>query len=71
MTNHVPVALALLLVGCGSVQTTPSSKTLQRSGEVTLDLSRSRTIEFKGWRIAVLDANDSIIRYEVVGSPAP
>lgn len=39
--------------------------------EVTLDLSRSRTIEFKGWRIGVLDATESSIRYEVVGSPAP
>jgi hypothetical protein len=39
--------------------------------EVTLDLGQVRTIEFKGWRIAVLDATDSAIRYEVVGSPAP
>lgn len=39
--------------------------------EVTLDLSRSRTFELKGWRIGVLDATDSTIRYEVVGSPAP
>jgi hypothetical protein len=39
--------------------------------EVTLDLSRSRVIEFRGWRIAILDANDRSIRYQVVGSPAP
>lgn len=39
--------------------------------EVTLDLSRGRTLDFKGWRIGVLDATDSAIRYEVVGSPAP
>jgi hypothetical protein len=38
--------------------------------EVTLDLSRSRVVEFKGWRIGVLDATDSSIKYEVVGSPA-
>jgi hypothetical protein len=38
--------------------------------EVTLDLSRSRVIEYKGWRIGVLDATDSSIRCEVVGSPA-
>jgi hypothetical protein len=37
--------------------------------DVTLDLSRSRVIEYKGWRIGVLDATDSTIRCEVVGSP--
>jgi hypothetical protein len=39
--------------------------------EVTLDLSRGRTLEFKGWRIAVLEATDSAIRYEVSGRPIP
>jgi len=39
--------------------------------EVTLDLGQSRTIEFMGWRIGVLDATDTAIRFEVVGSPAP
>jgi hypothetical protein len=39
--------------------------------EVTLDLAQSRTIDFRGWRIAVLDATGSAIRYQVVGSPAP
>jgi hypothetical protein len=39
--------------------------------EVTLDLSRSRIIEFRGWRIAILDATDRSIRFQVVGSPAP
>jgi hypothetical protein len=39
--------------------------------EVTLDLARSRIIEFRGWRIGVLDATDSTIKYEVVGIPAP
>lgn len=39
--------------------------------EVTLDLGQSRTIEFRGWRIGVLDATDTAIRFEVVGSPAP
>ncbi len=39
--------------------------------EVTLDLSRSRVIEFRGWRIAILDATDRSIRYQVIGSPAP
>jgi len=39
--------------------------------EVNLDLTRSRVIDFKGWRIEVLDATDSTIKYEVVGSPAP
>jgi hypothetical protein len=38
--------------------------------EVTLDLSRSRVIEYKDWRIRVLDATDTTIRCEVVGSPA-
>jgi hypothetical protein len=38
--------------------------------EVTLDLSRSRVIEYKNWRIRVLDATDSSIQCEVVGSPA-
>jgi hypothetical protein len=38
--------------------------------EVTLDLSRSRVIEYKDWRIRVLDATDSSIQCEVVGSPA-
>jgi len=38
--------------------------------EVDLDLTRSRVIEFKGWRIEVLDATDSVIKYEVVGIPA-
>ena len=39
--------------------------------EVDLDLTRGRTIEFKGWRIEVLEATESSVRYEVVGSPAP
>jgi hypothetical protein len=39
--------------------------------EVTLDLGRSRVIEFRGWRISILDATDRSIRYQVVGSPAP
>jgi hypothetical protein len=38
--------------------------------EVTLDLSRSRVIEFKGWRIGVVDATDSSIQYEILGVPA-
>jgi hypothetical protein len=39
--------------------------------EVTLDLTRSRVIEFRGWRIAILGATDRSIRYQVVGTPAP
>jgi hypothetical protein len=39
--------------------------------EVTLDLAQSRTLEFKGWRIGVLEATEASIRYEVVGTPAP
>ncbi len=39
--------------------------------EVTLDLAQARVLEFKGWRIGVLEATDASIRYEVVGSPAP
>jgi hypothetical protein len=39
--------------------------------EVTLDLSQARVLEFKGWRIGVLEATDASIRYEVIGSPAP
>jgi RNase P/RNase MRP subunit p29 len=39
--------------------------------EVTLDLAQSRTLDFKGWRIGVLEATDTAIRYQVVGSPAP
>ncbi len=146
MARLVAVTLALALVGCGSVQTIPSSTTLPRSegvmevavggrmvndtrttvtvtaltqanrvegirvefvylgllgsdpaasstirvryaeykvangveaerpetwAEVNLDLDRSRTIEFKDWRIEVLEATASSIKYEVVGSPAP
>jgi hypothetical protein len=37
--------------------------------ELTLDLSRSRVLEFRGWRIEVLEASDSAIRYEVIGRP--
>ncbi len=145
MSRLVPFVLALVLAGCGSVQT-PPPRTLERAGEVgeaavggrmvndtsttvtvtpltqkprvdgvrvefvylgpagsdpggrntirvryaehkiangveneipeywaevTLDLSRTRTIEFKGWRIGVLEATDSAIRYEVVGRPVP
>lgn len=39
--------------------------------EVTLDLAQGRTLDFKGWRIDVLEATDASIRYQVVGSPAP
>ena len=39
--------------------------------EVILDLGQGRILEFKGWRIAVLDATGSTIRYEVIGSPVP
>jgi hypothetical protein len=39
--------------------------------EVMLDLAQSRTLEFKGWRIGVLEATEASIRYEVVGTPAP
>jgi hypothetical protein len=39
--------------------------------EVTLDLSQARVIEFRGWRIQVIDATESSIRYEVIGVPAP
>jgi hypothetical protein len=39
--------------------------------EVTLDLGQSRTLEFKGWRIEVLEASAAAIRFEVVGTPAP
>jgi hypothetical protein len=39
--------------------------------EVTLDLGQSRTLEFKGWRIDVLAATPSSIKFEVVGTPAP
>jgi hypothetical protein len=39
--------------------------------EVTLDLGQSRTLDFKGWRIEVLEASASAIRFEVVGTPAP
>jgi hypothetical protein len=39
--------------------------------EVTLDLDQKRVIEFRGWRIRVLDATDATVRYEVIGSPAP
>lgn len=38
--------------------------------EVTLDLGQSRTLEFKGWRIGVIEATGSTIRFEVVGTPA-
>jgi uncharacterized protein YceK len=146
MARLLAVTVVLALGGCGSVQTTPSSTSLSRSGgvmevavggrmvdntsttmtvtamsqasrvegvraefvylgflgsdpqarstirvryaehkvangveaerpeywaEVDLDLARGRTIEFKGWRIEVLEATVSSIRYEVVGSPAP
>ncbi|MEI6224966.1 MAG: hypothetical protein WCS72_09445 [Deltaproteobacteria bacterium] len=39
--------------------------------EVTLDLAQSRMLDFKGWQVGVLEATDSAIRYQVVGSPAP
>jgi hypothetical protein len=39
--------------------------------EVTLDLAQSRTLDFKGWQIVVLEATDAAIRFRVVGSPAP
>lgn len=39
--------------------------------EVTLDLAQGRTLDFKGWRIDVLEATDKTLRYRVVGSPAP
>jgi hypothetical protein len=39
--------------------------------EVTLDLAQSRTLDFKGWQVAVIEATDTSIRYQVVGSPAP
>ena len=39
--------------------------------EVTLDLGQSRTLDFKGWRIEVLEATASAIKFEVVGTPAP
>jgi hypothetical protein len=43
----------------------------EHRAEVTLDLGQSRTIEFKGWRIEVLAATGSTIKFEVVGTPAP
>jgi hypothetical protein len=39
--------------------------------EVTLDLAKSRMLDFKGWQIGVIEATDTSIRYQVVGSPAP
>jgi hypothetical protein len=39
--------------------------------EVTLDLAQSRTLDFKGWRVGVLEATETAIRYQVLGSPAP
>jgi hypothetical protein len=43
----------------------------EHRAEVTLDLAQARVLEFKGWRIGVLEATDASIRYEVIGSPAP
>jgi hypothetical protein len=37
--------------------------------EVQLDLSLGRVITFKGWRIGVIDATDSVIKYVAVWSP--
>jgi hypothetical protein len=39
--------------------------------EVTLDLGQGQVIDFRGWRIRVLEGTPSSIRYEVIGSPAP
>lgn len=38
--------------------------------EIDLDLSRAKVLEFKGWRIQVIEATDAAIRYEVIGIPA-
>jgi hypothetical protein len=43
----------------------------EHRAELTLDLGQSRTIEFQGWRIEVLAATGSTIKFEVVGTPAP
>jgi hypothetical protein len=40
------------------------------SAVIDLDLARSKVLEFKGWRIQVIEATDAAIRYEVIGSPA-
>lgn len=46
------------------------SERVEYRAEIDLDLSRSKVLEWKGWRIQVIEATDSAIRYEVVGSPA-
>jgi hypothetical protein len=46
------------------------SETPSLRAEVQLDLGLGRTIDFEGWRIDVLDATESRIRFEVVGTPS-
>jgi hypothetical protein len=38
---------------------------------VTLDLARSRVLDFRGCRVDVLEATDSWIRYEILGNALP
>ncbi len=46
------------------------SERVDYRAEINLDLTRSKVLEFKGWRIQVIEATDTAIRYEVIGSPA-
>lgn len=38
---------------------------------VTLDLARSRVLDFRGCRVEVLEATEARIRYEILGNAVP